>query len=146
MIRSSSLDRFALEDSIEVYFLYFELHFVFYKFFKFIPIFWNTMKNQKSINPPHGVGTASDHESGTVGMAHTATRCSVARTGRARGAVTALSLRAHDGTVVASRRLGVPGEHQWGPGVASGKVEVDGAHPGSGSTARREKSGDSSMF
>jgi hypothetical protein len=31
--------------------------------------------------------------------------------------------------VVASWRQGVPREHQWGPGVASGKAVRGGAHP-----------------
>jgi hypothetical protein len=44
MIRSSSLDRFALEDSIEVYFIFFGASFVFYKFLNFIPIFGNITK------------------------------------------------------------------------------------------------------
>jgi hypothetical protein len=60
-----------------MFILYFsKLHFIFYKFLKFIPIFWNITKNKKkSKTPPHSVGPASTHGSGTVGLAGSATRC-----------------------------------------------------------------------
>jgi hypothetical protein len=152
MIRSRSLYIFALEDSIEVYFVFYELHFAFYKFLKFIPIFWNIMKNRKSKNPPHSTGPASAHGSGTVGLAHghfgladLGTRRGV-RVPGARGAVTARNscARRHGGAlaggaVAANQQQGVAGEHQWGPGVAPGNVVVSGPHPESGSTMRGRK-------
>jgi hypothetical protein len=50
------------------------------------------------------------------------------------------------GAVASNWRQGVPGEHQWGPGVASSNVEVGGAHLGSGLTVRGQKSGGSLAF
>jgi hypothetical protein len=48
MIRSSLLDRFALEDSIEVYFVFFEFYFIYYGFLKYIQI--SRILNQKMIS------------------------------------------------------------------------------------------------
>jgi hypothetical protein len=42
------------------------------------------------------------------------------------------------GPVAASRRQGVPWEHQWGPGLVPGNAAVDGAHPRSGLTVGGE--------
>jgi hypothetical protein len=41
--------------------------------------------------------------------------------------------------VAVSRQQGVLREHQWGPGVASGKERAGGVHQGPRSTARRRE-------
>jgi hypothetical protein len=89
-----------------MYILYFcELHFVFYKFLKFIPIFWNITKSQKSINPPHSAGPASAHGSSTVGLAHGHFGLAGPVNRRGRGALTLRSPRVvctRDGAVACS--------------------------------------------
>jgi hypothetical protein len=98
MIWSCSLDIFPLEDSIEVYFVFFWASFCFLQIFKVYTKFLEYNEKQKK-NPPHSAGPASAHGSGIVGLAHDhfglagpATRCgsgawsavtaiSVARTG-----------------------------------------------------------------
>jgi hypothetical protein len=45
-----------------------------------------------------------------------------------------------DGPVAASRRQGVPREHQWGPGMAPGKAIGGGSHPNGDAAWRRWRS------
>jgi hypothetical protein len=49
-------------------------------------------------------------------------------------------------SAVAHRQQGVPGEHQWGPGEASGKKGGDGAHRGGRATVGRQKAAGAAVF
>jgi hypothetical protein len=70
MMRSNSLDRFALDDSIEVYFVFFWASFCFLQIFEVYTKFLEYNENKKSKNPPHSAGPASAHGSSIVGLAH----------------------------------------------------------------------------
>jgi hypothetical protein len=89
---------------------FFELHFIFYQFLKFIPTFGNIKKNKKSKNPPHSAGSASAHGSGTAGLAHNH-----------------FGLAGMSSPAVETGR-GLLVENRCGEGMTSGTVVGNGAH------------------
>jgi hypothetical protein len=44
------MGRYALKDSIEIYFIFFEFYYIFYDFLKFLRIFGNVKENEKNKN------------------------------------------------------------------------------------------------
>jgi hypothetical protein len=70
----------------------------------------------------------------------------LARVTRVPGALTAWSPHAVVRSPATRWRQGVPREHQWGLGVASGKAFGGGAHPNGGAAWRRWRSLETAAF
>jgi hypothetical protein len=69
MIRSILLDRYALEDSLEIYFIFFEYHVIFYAFLNFLQFSEIINENQKWENRRTVVGWHFSPRPDTVGLA-----------------------------------------------------------------------------